>query len=79
MAQLTERAIKEGIIAEVDPWEAAGIFVGSATGIILLSMGGSQTVFSAEALESLVKKAVWTLWRGLRTLEAPFEKGNEKG
>ena len=74
LAQLTERAVNEGIIAEVDPWEAAGIFVGSATGIILLSMGGSQTVFSQEALESLVKKAIWTLWQGLRASGPQFEE-----
>jgi len=74
LAQLTERAIKEENIAAVDPWEAAGIFVGSATGIILLSMGGSQTVFSPEALESLVKKGIWTLWQGLRALGPSFEE-----
>jgi AcrR family transcriptional regulator len=60
-----ERAMREQIIPEVDPWEVAGIVVGTATGIILLSMGGSQTVFSKKTLESLVHKAIWTLWRGL--------------
>ncbi len=66
----TERAIREGVIPRwIDPWEAAGIFVGSATGIILLSMGGIQTVFSKEALESLVNKATWTLWMGLRAIK----------
>ena len=62
-----ERAMEEGLIPGIDPWEAAGIFVGTATGIILLSMGGSQTVFSRKTLETLVTKAVWTLWRGLRS------------
>jgi len=61
-----ERATEEGLIPEADPWETAGIIVGTATGIILLSMGGSQTVFSRETLESLVKKAIHTLWGGLR-------------
>jgi AcrR family transcriptional regulator len=60
-----ERAMRERIIPEVDPWEVAGIVVGTATGIILLSMGGSQTVFSKKTRESLVHKAIWTLWRGL--------------
>jgi AcrR family transcriptional regulator len=64
-----ERAMREGLIPPIDPWEAAGIFVGTATGIVLLSMGGSQTVFSREALESLVKKAIWTLWNGLQRQE----------
>jgi len=62
----SEQAMQKGIISRLDPWEVAGIFVGSATGIILLSMGGSQTVFSQKTLESLVQKAIWTLWKGLK-------------
>ena len=61
-----ERAMREGLIARFDPWAIAGILVGSATGIVLLSMGGLQTVFTRETLESLVHKAVQTLWKGLR-------------
>lgn len=60
-----ERAIDEGRIEKVDPWETAGILVGTTTGIVLLSMGGSQTVFSRNTLDSLVKQAVRTYWRGL--------------
>jgi AcrR family transcriptional regulator len=60
-----KRAMREGRIARVDPWAIAGILVGSATGIVLLSMGGLQTVFTRETLESLVDKAVKTLWKGL--------------
>jgi len=66
LVEWAETAMEKGIIPEVDPWEIAGIVVGSATGIVLLSMGGSQTVFSQKTLESLVKKAIWTLWQGLR-------------
>ncbi|MFW5741018.1 MAG: hypothetical protein ACOC1F_11695, partial [Myxococcota bacterium] len=66
----TERAMRERYIRKVDPWETAGIFVGTATGIILLSMGGSQTVFTREALERLVKTAIWTFWQGLRLPDA---------
>ena len=62
----TERAMREGRIETVDPWESAGILVGAATGIVLLSMGGSQTVFTRERLESLVKSAIRTYWRGLQ-------------
>jgi AcrR family transcriptional regulator len=65
MVRLAERAMREGIIADGDPWDTAGMFVGTATGIVLLSMGGSQTVFSRESLERLVKKAIWTFWRGM--------------
>lgn len=60
-----ERAIDEGRIEKVDPWETAGILVGTTTGIVLLSMGGSQTVFSRNTLDSLVRQAVRTYWRGL--------------
>ena len=68
-----DRAMREGSIPPVDPWEIAGVFVGTATGIILLSMGGSQTVFSKKTLESLVKRAIWTLWMGLRIPETTME------
>ena len=72
----TERAMRERYIRTVDPWETAGIFVGTATGIILLSMGGSQTIFSREALEGLVKKAIWTFWQGLRVPTEPNPGGS---
>jgi len=65
-----ERAMREGRIPRSDPWDVAGIVVGTATGIILLSMGGSQTVFSKKTRESLVHKAIWTLWRGLSLPDA---------
>jgi len=67
----TERAIRERLITQIDPWEAAGILFGAATGIILLSLGGVQTVFSKEGLESLVEKAVRILWEGLRVADRP--------
>jgi AcrR family transcriptional regulator len=70
-----ERAMGEGEIEVRDPWEAAGILVGAATGIVLLSMGGSQTVFSRERLESLAKSAVRICWRGLRAAPAGAEEG----
>jgi AcrR family transcriptional regulator len=65
-AGCAERAMEEGLITPMDPWEAAAMLIGAVTGIILLSTGGLQTVFSREALESLVDKAIWGLWRGLR-------------
>ena len=72
---LAERAAREGFISPIDPKEAAGIFVGSATGIILLSMGGSQTVFTKETLESLVKKSILLIWAGMRAPDA-FDRGD---
>jgi AcrR family transcriptional regulator len=68
VVNVAEKAIEQYMIPAVDPWEAAGIFVGSATGIILLSTGGSQTVFSQNSLEDLAQKAIWALWRGVRSL-----------
>ena len=66
IVSLAERATREGHIPAVDPWDTAGIFIGTATGIILLSTGGIQTVFSQTSLESLANQAIWTFWRGLR-------------
>ena len=65
-----ERAMREGIIPKIDPWEAAVAFFGTATGIIQL-FRGIQVIFSREALESIVRKTTWTLWRGLTTMQEP--------
>ncbi len=62
-----QRAIDDKRIPPMDPWRVAGMAVGSATGIILLSMGGSQTVFTQETLDSLVRQTVWMVWEGLKT------------
>lgn len=67
LEDLAERAVAEKAIRPMDPREAAGIFVGTATGIILLSMGGSQTVFSKETLESLVTQAIMLIWKGMQS------------
>lgn len=80
IVNLMERAIAEGDIPPVDPWDTAGIFTGTATGIILMSMGGSQTVFSQETLESLVNKAIWTFWAGLKGVgSGGLATGNQEG
>ncbi|MBU0995729.1 MAG: TetR/AcrR family transcriptional regulator [Proteobacteria bacterium] len=63
--KVATRAVQEKIVIPIDPWEAAGIFLGSVTGIILLSMGGSQTVFSDQALGAIGEKALKILWRGI--------------
>jgi AcrR family transcriptional regulator len=65
-----ERAMREGIIPKIDPWEAAVAFFGTASGIIQL-FRGIQVIFSREALESIVRKTTWTLWRGLTTMQEP--------
>ncbi len=57
LAAEIDRAIAEGIVQMTDPWEMAGIFIGSVVGIILLSMGGSQIIFTKKALIAKVKKA----------------------
>ena len=65
-----ERAMQEGVIPKIDPWEAAVAFFGTASGIIQL-FRGIQVIFSREALESIVRKTTWTLWRGLTTMQEP--------
>jgi AcrR family transcriptional regulator len=70
LVEFAERAMREGLIREVDPWEVAAAFLGSATGIIQL-FRGIQVIFSREALESLARKTAWTLWRGLTTMQEP--------
>lgn len=70
LVEWAERAMREGIIPKMDPWEAAVAFFGSATGIIQL-FRGIQVIFSREALESIVRKTTWTLWRGLTTMQEP--------
>lgn len=80
IVNVMERAIAEGDIPPVDPWDTAGIFTGTATGIILMSMGGSQTVFSEETLEPLVNKAIWTFWAGLKGVGGGgLVTGNQEG
>ena len=66
VADWVERAIAAKQLPDVDPWETAGIIVGSVTGIILMTMAGSQSVYSQTSLESLARKAIWAYWRGLR-------------
>ncbi len=63
---VAEKALAEGIVAGIDPLEIAAAFWGTVTGIVLLSMGGSQTVFTRSSREELVEKAVWILYSGMR-------------
>jgi AcrR family transcriptional regulator len=72
-----ERAIGEGRMSAMDPWDAAGMFVGAATGVILLTMGGSQTVFAPKRLRDLVRRAVLTMWCGLQA-SAMHEQSAER-
>ena len=51
-------------LANLDP-SRLGVELGAATGIILLSMGGSQTVFSQENLQVLAREAIRIFWDGL--------------
>lgn len=64
---VAEKAISEGIVSGIEPWEIAAAFWGTATGIVLLSMGGSQTVFTRSTREDLVEKAVWILYEGMKS------------
>lgn len=79
IVELFERGISERLIVPMKPWDAAGIFVGTSTGIILLSMAGSQTVFTQETLETLVAKAIWAFWRGLSAERRDSSAGKRHG
>lgn len=59
-----QKAISLGIMPPTDPWQAAGILLGAVTGVILLSLAGSQTVFSTETLDSMGKTAGLLVWKG---------------
>jgi len=67
VVSVAEKALAEGLISGLDPWEVAASFWGAVTGIVLLSMGGSQTVFTRRTREELVAKAVWLLYAGMKT------------
>ena len=75
VVHVVERAIDQGITPPIDPWETAVIFWGMVTGIILLSLGGSQTVFSRRSREELIRKAIWILFEGFK--HAPVMDGDE--
>jgi AcrR family transcriptional regulator len=64
VARIIERGVREGVLPPSDPWETAVIYWGTATGILLLSFGASQTVVGRSVREELIAKAVWLLFRG---------------
>lgn len=78
VATIVERGIREGVIPPVDPWETALIFWGTVTGIILLSLGGSQTVFGRETREKLIAKAVLVLREGVKALRPSDQTAAEE-
>ena len=71
LVDLAGRAMRDGIIPEIDPWEVAVAFFGSATGIIQLFQG-IQVLFSRETLESLARKTTRMLCRGLTIRQEPI-------
>lgn len=64
VARIVERGIREGVLPPSDPWEMAVIYWGTATGILQLSFGASQTVVGRQIREELISKAVWLLFQG---------------
>lgn len=64
VVQVVEKFMATGVIPQMDPWETAVIFWGTATGILLLSLGGSQTVYTRKSREELIEKATWILFQG---------------
>ena len=66
-ARVVARGVADGLVPPVDPQEAAIVFWGSVTGIILLSLGGSQTVLPDNRFD-IIRRAVWVLYHGYRNL-----------
>jgi len=66
VATVADKAVEQGLTPPIDRWETAVMFWGMATGIILLSLGGSQTIFGQRTREELIYKAVWILYEGLK-------------
>jgi AcrR family transcriptional regulator len=66
-ARVVEKGIADGIVPAVDPLEAAIVFWGTVTGIILLSLGGSQTILPDNRLD-IIRQAVWVLYHGFKNL-----------
>lgn len=66
-ARVVARGVAMGIVPPIDPQEAAVVFWGSVTGIILLSLGGSQTVLPDNRID-IIRRAVWVLYYGYRSL-----------
>ena len=66
VSKVAQKAIDAGMIVDVDPWEIAAIFWGAVTGVLLLSMGGSQTVFTRKTREELVEKTTWIIYEGFQ-------------
>jgi len=65
LASEIETAVKKRLMPHTDPWEVAGILIGSVVGIIQLSMGGSQVIFEQKALVDKVKKTGDLICKGL--------------
>lgn len=74
MADAVDKAVRQEIIPETNPWEVAEIFIGGVVGIIMLSMGGSQVMLSYEKMKSRVNRMGHILFRGL--LEDRKEKSS---
>ncbi len=66
--KVARRAIEAGIVIPIDPWEAAGVFLGAATGNIMLAKGAGQTLFAPDVLKSINAKSVKIILRGIRVL-----------
>ncbi len=63
--KVARRAIDAGVVIPMDPWQAAGVFLGAATGNIMLAKGAGQTLFSEEDLEKISEKSIKIILRGI--------------
>ena len=65
IADQIDNAIQQKMIPPTDSWEAAEVIIGSIVGILVIAMGGSQTILNHERLKAKVLKAGELLYKGL--------------
>ena len=66
MAKVIENAQQQGFVGGIDPWQAGVIAWAATAGILQLSTGVSQTVFTKVSRDELIRRGVRTLYNGLR-------------
>lgn len=65
IADQIDKAIQQRIIPFTDSWEAAEIIIGSTVGVLVIAMGGSQTILNYERLKTKLLKTGTLLYKGL--------------
>lgn len=78
MARVIESGQEKGDVGGIDPWQAGVIAWAATAGILQLSMGVSQTVFTEVPRDELIRRGVRTLYNGLRWARQHPESGGPR-